>query len=412
MPVRHQGYPYWHQTGYRPIKPSVATNQQYVYDLTDFPGDEIAMGVVLRVKHYNVYKVQGDALMSLSLPGGPGIALVAGAPGTPYNADIGNLPVDAGPPAQQQHGFHLYQFRQAPPYDPNGDPPSPPDDKLAINVDSLGGRNRKINLQGATRHLAKLMIRPDPEIHWLNDHNKWITSYHTFWLYVNKSTKRVLAKMDDQPTVELTLTPLTVWNKHDQLPQGQWTNDPAVYAWTLATDWDATGFAQFGARDYHVHAEYPEWVGPSSAGYWYNWWGDWDQSGENNPEPYDSPDSVIYFGGGPDDGVLNGNAAVLTTDWSVTPFAADLVCRHVPFADVDEDSDVDQADFAFLQTCVTGENDPLPADPSLLYCKCFDKAGAGGGSTPDGHISAEDLAVFEKCSTGAGIPWAPIADCP
>lgn len=70
-----------------------------------------------------------------------------------------------------------------------------------------------------------------------------------------------------------------------------------------------------------------------------------------------------------------------------------------PFADADGDSDVDQADFAVLQTCYTGSGVSLPPDP--LFCVCFDVEGPGG--TPDGDVDQADLQAFENCATGPGL---------
>ena len=61
------------------------------------------------------------------------------------------------------------------------------------------------------------------------------SGYHTFWLYVNKSTKQILAQMDNRTPVNLTLTPLTQLLNHDNLPSGQFTPDPTVFSTTLPT---------------------------------------------------------------------------------------------------------------------------------------------------------------------------------
>jgi hypothetical protein len=76
---------------------------------------------------------------------------------------------------------------------------------------------------------------------------------------------------------------------------------------------------------------------------------------------------------------------------------------HKPFADVDGDGDVDQADFAVLQQCFSGPGGPIPADPT--YCACLDK----GSDAPagDGDIDSYDVAAFESCASGPNVPADP-----
>ncbi|MGQ9648781.1 MAG: hypothetical protein ACUVXJ_01575 [Phycisphaerae bacterium] len=77
-----------------------------------------------------------------------------------------------------------------------------------------------------------------------------------------------------------------------------------------------------------------------------------------------------------------------------------------PFADVDDDGDVDQADFAVMQRCIglplppsEGEDPvPLPAE-----CFCFDRA-------HDGDVDSDDVGFFEACASGAGIAADPDCD--
>ncbi len=67
-----------------------------------------------------------------------------------------------------------------------------------------------------------------------------------------------------------------------------------------------------------------------------------------------------------------------------------------PFADADEDGDVDQSDFAVFQACYTGS----PASGSITEnCRCFNRHGG------DDDVDELDLQEFEKCATGPGIPW-------
>lgn len=75
-----------------------------------------------------------------------------------------------------------------------------------------------------------------------------------------------------------------------------------------------------------------------------------------------------------------------------------------PFADADQDGDVDQADFAALQVCYTGGAGPftLPAE-----CACFDRPES---IEPDGDIDQADLFKFEDCASGPGVPANPACD--
>lgn len=80
-----------------------------------------------------------------------------------------------------------------------------------------------------------------------------------------------------------------------------------------------------------------------------------------------------------------------------------------PFADADRDGDVDQADFAVLQICLTGADDPGELfDPAK--CNCFDRdqMDADPQFRPsidgDDDVDATDLDAFEACASGPGIP--------
>lgn len=68
-----------------------------------------------------------------------------------------------------------------------------------------------------------------------------------------------------------------------------------------------------------------------------------------------------------------------------------------PFADSDGDGDVDQADFARVQLCITEPGECLPAG-----CECFDRP-ESGSAAGDGDIDADDVDAFEKCASGPGI---------
>ncbi|HPD32007.1 MAG TPA: hypothetical protein PLL20_18610 [Phycisphaerae bacterium] len=71
-------------------------------------------------------------------------------------------------------------------------------------------------------------------------------------------------------------------------------------------------------------------------------------------------------------------------------------CRD-PFADADGDGDVDQADFAIMQICVSGD-----LTPALAGCVCFDRP-EWGFPLGDNDVDANDLAAFEACATGPGL---------
>jgi hypothetical protein len=66
-----------------------------------------------------------------------------------------------------------------------------------------------------------------------------------------------------------------------------------------------------------------------------------------------------------------------------------------PFADADEDGDVDQADFSRWQTCFTGSAPPTGAY-DRLNCHCFDR-------DKDSDVDADDLGKFERCASGPAI---------
>lgn len=81
----------------------------------------------------------------------------------------------------------------------------------------------------------------------------------------------------------------------------------------------------------------------------------------------------------------------------------ETTCCPIPFADSDNDDDVDMADFAAIQRCMnTGPGSP----PTLgAGCGCFDK-------NKNGIIDETDLENFIKCGTGDAVPWVASPDCP
>jgi len=71
----------------------------------------------------------------------------------------------------------------------------------------------------------------------------------------------------------------------------------------------------------------------------------------------------------------------------------------MPFADADQDGDVDHADFAAFQACYTGLNDPGSAYDAQK-CHCFDRDN-------DQDVDEADLGEFEACATGADVLFDP-----
>ncbi len=75
-----------------------------------------------------------------------------------------------------------------------------------------------------------------------------------------------------------------------------------------------------------------------------------------------------------------------------------------PFADADEDGDVDQVDYAAFQRCFTGDSSSAQYDAE--QCHCFDR-------DHDGDIGEFDLRLFVNCASGPDVPWseATSPDC-
>lgn len=71
-----------------------------------------------------------------------------------------------------------------------------------------------------------------------------------------------------------------------------------------------------------------------------------------------------------------------------------------PFADVDNDDDVDQEDFAVLQRCITG---PAWTESLPTECRFFDRNG-------DGSVGLEDMDAFAACKSGPSVPADPACD--
>lgn len=104
-------------------------------------------------------------------------------------------------------------------------------------------------------------------------------------------------------------------------------------------------------------------------------------------------------------------SGIMTVAWQTTTDANMLHALHAdglslavttppcgePFADADGDTDVDQADFAVLQRCLTFGS-PL-AQPLSVQCRCFDR-------DDDGDIDGSDVIRFVQCAGGPGLPPA------
>ncbi|HOB75847.1 MAG TPA: hypothetical protein PKG54_15125 [Phycisphaerae bacterium] len=70
------------------------------------------------------------------------------------------------------------------------------------------------------------------------------------------------------------------------------------------------------------------------------------------------------------------------------------------FADMDEDGDVDQADYGLFQACFTGL---FPTEVLSPACKCLDR----DPSPADGDVDETDMNKFLACYTGPAIPYGP-----
>jgi hypothetical protein len=72
-------------------------------------------------------------------------------------------------------------------------------------------------------------------------------------------------------------------------------------------------------------------------------------------------------------------------------------CCPTLYGDTDKDLDVDMADFAKFQRCLTTGGDSIVAG-----CECLDL-------NEDGHIDGDDQLHFVDCATGGGLAGNP--DC-
>ncbi len=72
---------------------------------------------------------------------------------------------------------------------------------------------------------------------------------------------------------------------------------------------------------------------------------------------------------------------------------------NTPFADADNDDDVDMDDFGAWQACFTGDGIPMTTG-----CACFDRDFGGQG---DGDVDLMDFNAFLNCASGPAVPADP-----
>jgi hypothetical protein len=96
------------------------------------------------------------------------------------------------------------------------------------------------------------------------------------------------------------------------------------------------------------------------------------------------------------------NVGWLNLDDAVEYVAFAWPTCHEPFADADGDGDVDQADFAVLQRCLTNGSVAIAEG-----CECFNRP-QPGFIRGDDDVDADDLSVFLSCSSGPALPADPL----
>ena len=79
---------------------------------------------------------------------------------------------------------------------------------------------------------------------------------------------------------------------------------------------------------------------------------------------------------------------------------ADTLCCPYPFADADNDGDVDQLDFAAFQLCYAGSGGGVPPG-----CDCWNR-------DKDNDVDINDFTKFNDCWTGPNVHWTPTDSCP
>jgi hypothetical protein len=97
------------------------------------------------------------------------------------------------------------------------------------------------------------------------------------------------------------------------------------------------------------------------------------------------------------DWVTASNAGAFAPGEEVAVIGRSLIPASCPvnWADLDQDGDVDQVDFALWQLCYTGTGDPNNTF-DRTKCKCVDR-------NRDGSVDLTDLAVFADCAIGPDI---------
>jgi hypothetical protein len=97
------------------------------------------------------------------------------------------------------------------------------------------------------------------------------------------------------------------------------------------------------------------------------------------------------------DWVSATNAGAFAPGEEVACLGRSLVLLNcpVPFADADEDGDVDQEDLGAFQHCFSGSEGEI-----LSACGCYDRDG-------DSDVDSQDYYQFEFCATGPGVPFDP-----
>jgi len=78
-----------------------------------------------------------------------------------------------------------------------------------------------------------------------------------------------------------------------------------------------------------------------------------------------------------------------------------------PFADFDEDGDVDQDDFAFMQACMSGNGGGI-----LPGCDCADADGERDINNDQLDVDQADWQLFEACASGPDVPADDTCDDP
>jgi len=89
--------------------------------------------------------------------------------------------------------------------------------------------------------------------------------------------------------------------------------------------------------------------------------------------------------------------------------ADDIICCADPFADADNDGDVDQADFGIWQACFSGDGTahPVGAEPvgDPYPCACFNRDGP-----TDVDVDGTDFTAFNTCWSGPTVPTDDTCD--